>query len=127
MDESDFIPLHSALKLKKLFSVKKKAIFSKPFPLVLRFFLPPRQDITILTYPDGFCQAQAVWLRKTRQGGLSAPSSCCEENILAHILSGKHHYSWRGRFFDAARFCISTVQREKCLLISIETSVSFVQ
>ena len=71
MDESHFIPLHSAVKLKKLFSVRK-AIFSKPFPLVLHFFLPPRQDITSLVYPDGFRQAQAVWLCKTRQDGLSA-------------------------------------------------------
>ena len=31
-----------ALKLKKMFSARKQ--FSKPFPLVLRFFLPPRQD-----------------------------------------------------------------------------------
>ena len=98
MDESDFISLHSALQLKKLFSVKKKSNFSKPFSLVLRFFLPPRQDITILTYPDSFCQAQVVWLHETGQGGLSVPSSCCEEKFSAHILSGKHHYSQRGRF-----------------------------
>ena len=67
--------------------------FSKQFPLVLRFFLPPRQDITSLTYPDGFRQAQAVWLCETRQDGLSAPSPCCEksfrlvsclENIIVH-------------------------------------------
>ena len=49
------------------------------FKTVLRFFLPPRQDITSLTYPDGFCQAQAIWLCETRQDGLSAPSPCCEK------------------------------------------------
>ena len=53
--------------------------FSKPFPLVLRFFLPPTQDITSLAYPDGFRQAQAVRLCETRQDGLLAPSPCCEE------------------------------------------------
>ena len=60
-----------------------KSNFSKPFPLVLCFFLPPRQDIlvsrytSIRAYPDGVRQAQAVWLRETRQDGLSVPSSFC--------------------------------------------------
>ena len=49
------------------------------FKAVLRFFLPPRLDITSLTYPDGFRQAHAIWLCETRQDGLSAPSPCCEK------------------------------------------------
>ena len=83
----------TSLKLKKLFSH-----CLKPLPLVLYFLLPPRQDITSLMYPDGFRQVQAVWLRETRQDGLSAPSPCCEETFSAHTLSGKHHCSWRGHF-----------------------------
>ena len=50
---------------------------------MLRFFLPPGQDITSLMYPDGFRQAQAVWLCETRQDGLSAPCSpCCDKSFL---------------------------------------------
>ena len=75
---------------------------------MLRFFLPSRQDITSLVYPDGFRQVQAVWLCDTRQDGLSAPSPCCEkgfrlvpslENIIVHEKVA----------FDAARFRISPV------------------
>ena len=39
MDESHFIPLYSALKLKKLFSVRK-AIFRNPFLLCCVSFSP---------------------------------------------------------------------------------------
>ena len=97
MDKSHFILLHSALKLKKLFSVER-TIFLKHFPLVLHFFQSPRQDITSLVYPDGFHQAQAVWLYETRQNGLSAPSLCCKETFSARTLSGKHHCSRRSCF-----------------------------
>ena len=62
------------------------------------FLSPPRQDIASLTYPDGFHQAQAVWLCETRQDGFSTPSPCCEEKYLFRGLSGKHHCSWRGCF-----------------------------
>ena len=108
MDESDFIPLHSALKPKKYYYSVLKSNFSKPFPLALRFFLPPRQDITSLTYPDGFHQAQVVWLRETRQDGLSAPSLCCEESFrFAPCLESTIIYGEVA--FDAARFRISSV------------------
>ena len=78
---------------------------------MLRFFLPPRQDITSLTYPDGFCEEQAVWLCETRQDGLSAPSPCCEksfrlvpclENIIVHEKVA----------FDAARFRLFFPERK---------------
>ena len=58
--------------------LKKDFFFRNPF-LLCCVFLPPRQDIASLAYPDGFRQAQAVWLRETRQDGLSAPSPCCKE------------------------------------------------
>ena len=82
--------------------------FSKPLPLVLRFSLPPRQDITSLSYPDGFRQAQAVWLWESRQDGLSVPSPCCEEKLSARTLSGKIIVHGEVAF-DAARFRISPV------------------
>ena len=77
----------------------EKQFFAKPLPLVLRFSLPPRQDITSLAYPDGFRQAQVVWLRETRQDGLPVPSLCCLENIIFHGEVA----------LDAARFRISPV------------------
>ena len=93
LDESHFILLHSAPKLKK----SQRSNFSKRFPLVLRFFLPPRQDIASLAYLGDFRQVQAIWLHETRQEGLSVPSPCCEEKFSVHTLSGKHHCS-RGCF-----------------------------
>ena len=126
MDKSHFIPLHSALRLKKLFSVRK-AIFQNFF-LMLRFFLPPGQDITSLTYPDGFHQAQAVWLCETRLG-LSAPSACCEK------VFGSYRTVWRKSMFTIRSLLMPrtlshftcSFQREKRSLISIETSVSFIR
>ena len=124
IDESHFILLHSALKLKK----SQRSNFSKCFPLVLRFFLPPRQDIASLAYLDDFRQVQAIWLHETRQEGLSAPSPDCKEKFSVRTLSGIHHYSRRGRFSccTLSHFA-SSCQREKCSLVSIETLVSFVQ
>ena len=80
--------------------------FSKPFPLVLRFFLPPpRQDITSLAYPDGFRQVQALWLCQIRQSGLSAPSSCCGKHF--RLISCLENIIVHGEVaFDAARFRI---------------------
>ena len=55
---------------------------------MLRFFLPPRQDIATHVYPDGFHQEQAIWLRETMQDKLSVPSPCCEERFSIRTLSG---------------------------------------
>ena len=120
IDESHFILLHSALKQKK----SQRSNISKCFPLVLRFFLPPRQDIASLAHLDDFRQVQAVWLHETRQEGLSAPSPCCEEMFSVRTLSGKHHCSRRGCFWCCmlSHFA-SSFQREKRSLISIETSL----
>ena len=77
----------------KLFSDRKAIIRNEPFPLVLRFFLPPMQDISSLMHSDGFIQMQAVWLRETRQDGLQCPVCAvkkslqlipCLENIIVH-------------------------------------------
>ena len=102
--------------------------FSKPFPLVLHFFLPPRQDIASLAYPDGFRQAQADWLCKTRQDGLTGPSLCSKKSFR-FVPCLENITGYEEVAFDAARFFISPVffQREKCLLISRISSVSFVQ
>ena len=53
---------------------------------MLRFFLPTRQDIATLTYPDGFHQAQAIWLSETTQDGLSVPSPYCNERFSIRTL-----------------------------------------
>ena len=80
--------------------------FSKPFTLVLRFFLPPRQGITSLAYPDGFRQAQALWLCQIRQSGLSAPSPCCGKHF--RLVSCLENFIVHGEVaVDAARFRIS--------------------
>ena len=98
---------YSALKLKKLFSVRKSNFF-ETFPLVLRFFLSSRQDITSLTYPDGFRQAKAVWLRETRQDGLSAPDRAAKNSF--RLVPRLENIAVHGEVaFDAARFRISPV------------------
>ena len=93
MDESHFLPLHSAVKLKKLFSVRITVSSCAVF-----LSASYRQDITSLAYPDGFRQAQGVWLCEAWQDGLSVPSPCCEEKFSTHTLSGKHHCSRKGHF-----------------------------
>ena len=67
-------------KTEEMFLAVLEKYFSTPFPLVLRSFLPPTQDIASLAYPDGFHQAQAVWLHETRQDGLSAPFADIHRN-----------------------------------------------
>ena len=82
---------------------------------MLRFFLPPRQDITSLAYPDGFRQAQALWLCQIRQSGLSAPSPCCGkhfrlvsclENIIVHgeVALMPHAFAFRLLFLKRKAF-----------------------
>ena len=56
---------------------------------MLHFFLSPKQAIAILAYLDGFYQVQALWLRETRQDGLSAPRNVFGlytvlKNIIVH-------------------------------------------
>ena len=119
IDESHFILLHSALKLKKC----QRSNFLKPFPLVLRFFLPPRQDIAKSRVSRR--QAQAVWLRENFQRPVRAAKKGfrflpCLESIIVH--------GSRGRLWCCmlSHFAYS-FPREKRSLISIETLVSFVR
>ena len=105
-------------KTEELFSVRK-AIFAKPLPLVLRFSLPPRQDITSLAYPDGFRQAQVVWLRETRQDGLSVPSLCCLENIIFHERLLWMQRAFAFRLFFPKRKAFADIHRNVGLVRSI--------
>ena len=87
--------------------------FLKPFPFVLRFFLPPRQDVTSFVYPDDFHQTQVVWLRKTRQDGLSVPSSCYEDQFW--LVARLENIIVHGEIaFDVVRFCILPVIYRGC-------------
>ena len=92
---------------------------------MLHFFLPTRQELLVLRIQTAF--AQAFWLRETRQDGLAVPNLCCEEMFSIRTLSGKHHCSRRGQFrCHMLSHSICSFQGEKRLLISIETSVSFI-
>ena len=71
---------------------------------MLRFFLPPRQDIATLMYPDSFHQAQAVWLCETTQDELTVPSPYCEERFSIHTLENIIVHGEVA--FDAAHFHI---------------------
>ena len=102
--------------------------FSKQFPLVLRFFLPPTQDITSLTYPDGFRQAQAVWLCETRQDGLSAPSPCCEKVFGSYPVWKTSLFTKRSlfiphafafRLFFPKRKALADIHRNVGIVLSI--------
>ena len=112
MDESHFIPLHSAVKLKKLFSVRKQ-FFETLSSCAAFLSLYLRQDITSLAYPDGFRQAQALWLCQLRQSGLSAPSPCCGKHF--RLVSCLENIIVHGEVaFDAVRFRISpALSKEK--------------
>ena len=121
-------PLHSTLKLKKLFSVRI-AVFRNPNLLCCVSFCFLGKILLVSPIQTAFAmQAQAVWLCETRQDGLSALSPCCEETFSARTLPGKHHCSRRGCFRcrALAHFACS-FQREEYSLISIKTSVSFIR
>ena len=60
MDESHFIPLHSAVKLKKLFSVRK-AIFQNPFLLCCVSFSPLDKILLV-------SRIQTAFARRRRSG-----------------------------------------------------------
>ena len=92
---------------------------------MLHFFLPPRQDIANLAYPDGFRQVQAVWLCETSKMDFQR-SVCavkkgflfvsCLENIIVH----------REVSFDAALFLISPVLSKRKVFADIRRNVSLV-
>jgi len=82
---------------------------------VLRFFLPPRQDITSLTYPDGFVNRKQFGYARLGKMDFQQPI-CAEKKCFRFIPSLENIIIHGGVAFDAARFRILPVlSKEKSI------------
>ena len=112
MDESHIIPLHSALKLTKLFGVRK-AIFRNPFFLCCVSFCLLGKTLLVSRIQTAFTRLKRSGYARLGKMGFQRPvraaRKCfrlvpCLENIIVHGQVA----------FDAARFRISpVVSKEK--------------
>ena len=102
MDESHFIPLHSALKLKKLFSVWK-AIFQSHFFLCCASFCLLGKILLVSRIQTAFARCKRSGYMKLGKMDFQCPVRAVRKSFL-FVSCLKNIIA-----FDAARFHISTV------------------
>ena len=113
MDESHFIPLHSALKLKKLFSVRK-AIFKNHFLLCCISFCLLVKILLVSRIQTNFARHKRSGYARLARWTFSAQSVLrksfwlvpCLENIIVHkmLLLMPHAFTFRQFFPNRKAF-----------------------